>query len=377
MAVFSRKQKPALATSLPPAEKAAAAGGGYYQSQIGQYYSYYSSTARNRAMAVPTISRARDLLASVAAGTPLRLYNEIWDPQEEEMEKVYLAPRSWLRQPDPTIPYGTLMAWTLDDLFFSGRAFWWIASRTADGFPASFTRLPASMVSTPDAGNGPIFYGPAKEVEFQGEMIDPRNVVQFISPIQGIVYQSTQCIDTAIRLENARFRNALSPIPSGILQQTSGEQLSPSELADLVSSFAAAREHGAVAGLSGGIEYHETTATPDKMMLMEAAAYQALECSRLTNVPAYLCGISTGSYAYTNSRSAREDLYIFAAKAYLDCIAGTLSSNQVLPRGTFCEFDVDSWLGEGEMSMDRSMVNENAPQNGQDISRQNTQEALA
>lgn len=377
MAIFNRKQKPTMVTSLPAAEKAAAAGGGYYQGQIGSYYSYYSSTARNRAMSVATISRARDLIAGIVAGTPLRMYGEMWDDTEREMEKIYLAPRSWLRQPDPTIPYSTLMAWTLDDLFFSGRAFWYITSRTADGFPASFTRLPASMVTTPDAGNGPIFYGPAKEVEFQGEYIDVNNVVQFIGSIQGIIYQSSQCIDTALRLEQARFRNALSPIPSGILRQTSGEQLSPAELAELVSSFAAAREHGAVAGLSGGIEYQETTATPDKMMLMEAAAYQALECARLTNIPPYLAGISTGSYAYTNSRSAREDLYLFSAKQYMDTIAATLSSNQVLPRGTYVEFDLDDWLGESEMEADESMINDIARENGQDVSRQNTQERLA
>jgi hypothetical protein len=53
-----------------PASKAAAAGGFYQSSNnggagmIGQYYSYIEGEARNKAMSVPTVSRARDLMAS-------------------------------------------------------------------------------------------------------------------------------------------------------------------------------------------------------------------------------------------------------------------------------------------------------------------------
>ena len=98
---------------------------------IGQYYTYQEGEARNRAISVPAINRARDLMASVISCMPLKMYNEVWNELEEEMTKVYLAPRSWLRRPDPTVPYGHIMAWTFDDLFFYGRAFWYITSRTA------------------------------------------------------------------------------------------------------------------------------------------------------------------------------------------------------------------------------------------------------
>jgi hypothetical protein len=41
-------------------------------------------------MSVPTISRARDLMASVIGCQNLRMYNEIWNGTE--LEKVYIAP---------------------------------------------------------------------------------------------------------------------------------------------------------------------------------------------------------------------------------------------------------------------------------------------
>ena len=98
MALFNRVNKAAIS----PAPAKAAASGGYSPNQagvnlIGQYYTYIEGPARNRAMSVATISRARDLMASVISCMPLKMYNEMWNG--DEMEQVYIAPRTWLRQP--------------------------------------------------------------------------------------------------------------------------------------------------------------------------------------------------------------------------------------------------------------------------------------
>jgi phage portal protein BeeE len=366
MALFNRVNKAAIS----PAPVKAAASGGYSPNSagvnlIGQYYTYIEGPARNRAMSVATISRARDLMASVISCMPLKMYNEMWNG--DEMEQVNIAPRTWLRQPDPSVTYPFLMAWTFDDLFFYGRAFWYITARTQDGYPTAFTRLPAGSVTTQDQA-GPVWFAPSKEVYFQGNMIDPKDLVQFLSPIQGIVYMSEQTVATAIKLEAARYRNAESSIPAGVLKQTGGEPLSASELADLASAFNAARATNQTAALNEFLSYTETTATPDKMLLIDAANYQALECARLTNVPPYLVGVSTGSYSYQSSEQARADLYIFGVKAYADCIAATLSQNNVLPRGTYVKFDADEYLVENYAA--DKMDSPEMPQ-------ENTQEELA
>jgi hypothetical protein len=67
------------------------------------------------------------------------------------------------------------MSWTFDDLYFYGRAFWYITSRTADGFPATFTRLPAGSVTTTDMA-GPVWFAPSKQVYFQGGEIRPEEL---------------------------------------------------------------------------------------------------------------------------------------------------------------------------------------------------------
>ena len=358
MPLFTRKETKAQ-ISPAPVEKAAAAGVGYSSqyagpSLIGQYYTYVEGEARNRAMQVPAISRARDLHCSVISAMPLKMYREYWDNVTKEMVDEDIAPRAWLRRPDPQITYETLMAWTLDDLMFFGRAFWYITSKTADGFPASFTRLPAGSITTEDQP-GPIWYGPSKQVYFQGGMLDPELLVQFISPHQGWIYSSEQAIATALKVEDSRYRNALTSIPSGILRQTGGEPLSASELADLAAAFNAARQTNQTAALNEFLSYEPTTATPDKMLLIESAQFSSLQMAQICNIPPYLLGVPTGSYAYTNSRESRWDLWLYGTKIYAECIASTLSANNILPAGTYVEFDYDEFLGEMDIA-DTSMV---------------------
>lgn len=349
MPIFSRRENKAQVA--PQTVVKAAAGGMMYDPQqrtpnmIGQYYTYQEGEARNRAMQVPAISRARDLHASVISAMPLHMYRERWNEQTREMEDETIAPRSWLRRPDPSITYETLMAWTFDDLFFFGRAFWYITSRTQDGFPASFTRLPAGSITTSDQ-EGPVWFAPSNDVYFNGGAIDSNDLVQFISPTQGVIYSSEQPILTALKIEDSRLRNAQTSIPSGILRQVGGEPLSAQELADLSAAFNAARQANQTAALNEFLTYEATTATPDKMLLIESAQFSALQMAQICNIPPYLLGVPTGSYAYTNSKESRWDLWLYGTKLYAECISSTLSGNNVLPQGTYVEFSTNEYLGE-------------------------------
>jgi hypothetical protein len=373
MALFGKPKTSAISV---PTKVTAATGfsPGYSSSNvgvnmIGQYYTYREGEARNQAVSVPTINRANSLFKSVIGSMPLRMYNEVWDANEESMKKVYLEPRSWLRRPDPTVSYQFLMSWTLDDLFFFGRAFWYITSRTADGYPATFTRLPAGSITTTDQ-SGPVWFAPSTQVYFQGGEIDPANLVQFLSPEQGLVYSAPGAIETALKLEAARNRNASSSIPAGILRQTeNSEPLDAQSLSDLAAQFNLARASNQTAALNQYLTYTETNATPDKMLLIEASQYQSLEMSRLANVPPYLVGVATGAYSYQSSQQARADLYLFGVKLYADAIAGALSMDNVLPRGTSVCFDAHEYLEENFMA-DRMDDEET-------VIEENTQEEIA
>ena len=127
MAFFSRVSKAAI--SPPPGKAAAAAGAMFSPSEpsgagmVGQYWSYFQGYDRQKAVSVAAVSRSIDLMKSVVSTTPLRMFGEMWDEKSGDIEEIPLAPRSWLKQPDPTVPYSFIMGWTLDDLFFTGSAF--------------------------------------------------------------------------------------------------------------------------------------------------------------------------------------------------------------------------------------------------------------
>jgi hypothetical protein len=334
MGLFNRTVNKA-AISPPPA-KAAAAGAANYTSRnngganmIGQYYSYVEGDARNRAMSVPTISRARDLMASVIGCMNLKMYTEMWNGSE--MEKMPLAPRTWLRRIDPSVPNNFIMSWTFDDLFFFGRSFWYVTSRTADGYrPASFTRLPAAMVQTLDQ-SGPVWFAPSKQIVFQGGELNPDDVVQFLSPIQGIVYMSEQSVSTALKLEAARYRNASSAIPAGVLRQNGGEPMSAQELADLAAAFNSARATNQTACLNEFVTYTETLTSPDKMLLIDSAEFQAMEMARLVQHTAILSRI-VGRLVLLPVSSAKRAWIC----GHLECAPTPIASLAHSAKTTFC-----------------------------------------
>ena len=365
MGIFNKPVTKA-AISVPSVQAAVGyAPVGNSSNPVGNFYNYMEGQQRNQAMSLATVSRSRDLLASVIACMPLKMYGEMFNDATGEMEEIPLAPRSWLRQPDPSNTYNFLMAWTLDDLLFYGRAMWMILERTQDGYPSKFRRLPMGSITTQDQA-GPVFFGPSESIMFAGNEMNYRDIVQFISPIQGIVYSSTQTIATALKVEDSRYNVARSSIPSGILRQVGGEPLSAQELGEIGAAFNQARLTSQTAVLNEFLSYEPSNATPDKMLMIESAQYSALDLARLCGVPPYLVGVATGSYAYTSSAESRKDLFVFGVKPYSDCISATLSMNNVLPRGTFVKFDTSSYLEEtyaDEMS-------ENQPE-------ENTQESLA
>ena len=325
MAIFSKSRD--LAVSVKPSVKAAVGASSY--SPLRSFVSWQQGQRRARSMTLPVIVRGRDLICGTISGMKLEMYREMWNG--EEMEEVPLAPRAWLSRIDQSVPNQFIISWTIDDLIFEGRAFWMIETRTADGYPASFTRLPAAMVQT----------------------LDPRDLVQFISPMQSLNSTAARAVEIALRVEESRLRASQSVLPSGYLKQTGGEPLSAQELSDLAAQFNLARTSGNnTAALNEFLEYVPTQATPDKMLMIESADYSARDLGRQLGVPSYLLSVSIGAYSYQSSQQSRIDLWTYACKALADCITETLSSDNVLPHGTYVCFDTDDFLAEAYMGGD-------------------------
>ena len=287
---------------------------------------------RGAAVTVPTISRARDLLCTAVGNLPLTLWRV--DDRYEPTEQLPAA--AWMHRPDPNRTRQWLLAWTTDDLFFHGVAYWRITRRYADtGYPASFVRMPPTDISLVND----------VEVRWRSEKVDPADVVQFLSPLDGMLAVGWRAIDTALQLDAAANRFAACEIPAGIVKQIGGEPLAADAFSAMLADFALHRRTNAIAGLNETLEYQESTMDPSRLQLVEARDHQALELSRLANIPPYLVGAPTGSsFTYQNAEQARSDLIDFGAMPYIACIEQTLSGPNVTPITQAVALDIEGWL---------------------------------
>ena len=328
--------------SVAPVVEVKAAAGVSTTSEQG-FVQFSQSAAVNYAMAVPTISRARDLLASVVGAATIEQYAQQLDPVTGETSHINLAPTGWMDRPDPAVTRNFLLANTFGDMFMFGRAFWLVTQRYASGYPAAFTWLPAADIQTADQ-QPPQWFGPSPQVTFGGQQIPSGDLVQFLAPITGLIYTAQRAIRTAYRLDAAAERFSLTEIPSGYLQQVGGEPMTGDELADLAAAWATARQENAIGALNESVKWVESSTDPSKLQLTEGRAYSSLELARACSVPPYLVGVAVGGYTYQNAEQARGDLVTFGARPYIDCIEQTLSGPNVLPRGRYCKLGLGVWL---------------------------------
>jgi len=360
MGIFSRKVETAHFASAPVKAAAGAAN-------IGNFLYYQTGTDEMKALSVPTVSRSRDLIAGLIGSLELKHYQKVWNSIEEEYNEVYLPLEPWMERPDPKVSRSFFYVNIFSDLFFYGVAYAYITKRYApqgggsQGFPAAFTWLPAANISSTEQTGIPQFYGPSNELEFNGQPLDVSNVVQFISPIEGILKVGARAINTSIYLDQAADRYAQLESQPGYLQQIDGEDLSGEDLGSLASAWAQARKQNAIGALSRQIEFREFKNAPQEVVA-DQRKYQALEMARLCNIPAYLVSAPTegASMTYQNAQQARQDLYLFGARIYLDCIEQTLSADNILPRGRYVEFNMEDYAGEVAEDTSRSNEMEDA-----------------
>jgi hypothetical protein len=337
MGIFSRKVDTASFASAPVQ---AAAGASY----IGNFLQYTTSSAEVRALSIPTVSRSRDLLAGIIGSVGLKHYSKQWNG--ESYDEVYLPLEPWMEQPDPKVSRSFFFVNLMTDMMLHGVGYAYITTRYSTGLPASFTWLPASNITSTEQTGLPQFYGPSKELEFNGQPLEVSNVVQFLSPTDGILKIGQRAINTTLFLDQAADRMASLETNPGWLQQIDGEDMSGDDLGSLASAWAAARKQNAIGALSRQVEFREFK-NPPQELIADQRKYQSLEMARLCSVPSYMVSAPQegASMQYSNALQARQDLYLFGARIYMDTIEQVLSSAQVLPRNRYVEFDISDYEG--------------------------------
>lgn len=296
---------------------------------------------RDAAMTIPTISRARNLICNTIGALPLVSLRVGWDPVAARPTVTPIEPLPWFDRPDPTKTRAHVIAFTVDDLMFHGRAYWRVVARYTTGFPAGFQRMPYAEVRVD--GDGALSWRPAGWADHVE--VPDRDVVEFLSPLEGLLAFGGRSLCIALQLDSSAERYATTETPSGWIKQTGGESMGPAELDAVARHWHDQRMRNQTAALNDVTDYVESSMDPSRLQLTEARDFQSRELANLANVPPFLVGAPNGGgLTYTNAQESRALLLDYGAMPFVNAIEQTLSGPNVTPQGQAVRFDLEAWL---------------------------------
>jgi len=307
---------------------------------IEQFFST-TSTSRHDAMSVPAVARARNLVAGTIASMPLEMF--VQDAATQEITPV--APFPWVRQPQADTPRSTTIAYTVDSLFFYGRAYWMVTEvYQEDGRPKAFRWVdPLDVTFDVDIVTGLVtrYYFRLSPVPRSGV----GSLVVFTYIDEGLLQRAGQTIRTCVELERSSLEFARNPAPSITLKNT-GVDLPTDQVQSLLERWRESRRAsgGAVAYLSAAMELDSVGFSPKDLTMVDAREFQVREIARATGIPPSLLGVSSGSMTYENVQSERRGLVDLALQPFMSSIEQRLSMDDVTPRGTSLMFRPSDFL---------------------------------
>lgn len=290
---------------------------------------------RAQAMQVPTIARARNLLAGTVAELPLGRFDR---------DGHALDPSPFLDQPDRSTPRAVLLAWTLDDLLFHGFAYWRVVELyREDGRPARVERVHPERVDNVVDNDG----WTITHRTVDGRRVPDRGVgrlLVFQALDEGLLARAGRTVLTALALERAARRYADEPLPASVLKNT-GADLPATKVTELLSRWRQARRDGSVGYLNASIDLERVGWSAGELQLVEARQHLAVELARVVGVPAWFVGADTGSsMTYSNVTAERRTLIDYSLRPYLAAIEQRLTMPDVVPSPVQVRFDLDGFL---------------------------------
>lgn len=299
------------------------------------------SATRDQAMTVPAIARARNVIC----GTGANLHLDLW----AEKSGAEMAKPAWFRNPDITLPYSTLMQWTIEDLFFYGVAYWQVVNVAAeDQRPNSFRRIPANMVGyelTPDKLRVAYYYlKQSNNGRFKLPDSGVGSLVTFTGGDEGFLNRAGRTIQTAIAIERAAYNAATEPTPQIVLKNQ-GMDLPKSQVRELLDEWKKGRRERSASYVGANIDAQKLSFSPEELGLNKSREIMAAEIARAANLPAYILGADSGnSMTYTNTDATRRDMLDYSLRSIYSIVEQRLSMDDITPRGAVVRFSYDDFL---------------------------------
>lgn len=283
---------------------------------------------RAEAMSVAPLARARHLVCGTIASFSIRDYrgDDLTEPQP-----------AWIDRSDtPMSPYHRML-WTVDDLLFYGWSLWNV-TRGDQGVILTAQRVPFDRWSFDENGL----------VLLDGEYPErPELLVLIPGSHEGLLCFAGRTIRHASNLVMGADRAAETPTPNLELHQTNDARMTETDIAKLVSQWAAARrgKNGGVAFTNSAIEVKEHGA-PAENLLIEGRNAAAVDIARACGIPASMIDADAGgSLTYQTIEGRNREFVDYGLSLYMAPISARLGMDDVTPRGRRVAFDLEEYLG--------------------------------
>lgn len=326
-----------LATALTPKGLAAAQdvllspwsdGGHLEQVTFDMLYGVgvSGSIGRNAAIGVATVAAGRDVLTGRISRCPLVESDTAGQPS--------LTQPPLLIQPEAGRPRSQSVLWTLDNMFFHGRAFWQVTDRDAQGFPRRVRLVNESDAETNDQG---------QMIRAHGEAVAPKDSIRIDGPHEGLLNRGADTIRRAIRLNRAAAKAENNPVPS-IELHNEGEDLSKDEIGLLTSSWEKARTTTGVGYTSKSLKANVLGQPAEQLMITgrSAITLELLRHMGAGSNPEVAAAAAEGSsLSYTNKASREAALIDNYLAPYMTAFEDRLSMDDMRPHGRTVRFNTD------------------------------------
>ncbi len=265
---------------------------------------------------------------------------------------------AWMSNPDPLYypnGIGELIRALVRDYYGWGWCLLYITSRYSDGYPRTFTRIPASRCEPMWDDDG------YRQYNLGGEFLDPSDIIQIDRDCgDGWVAHGTSAIRSYAQLAwgllaagNQAMEVNQGGIPKVSLKVTDeNRKLKASQAEALQTQWQVRMQerNGAPPVLPYGLDFEAFGWNPKDMALLETQDFNALALATAFGVPAVLINMTVGggrgnsALTYQNPAMVGEQWWRYELRPTAKTIADSLTA-QALPSGQWVWFEAsDTFL---------------------------------
>jgi hypothetical protein len=302
--------------------------------------------SRAAALRVPAVLRARNVIAGVPATLPI----ELRDRKTREVDD-----RTWLGEdPNPDLEQTVMYAQTFEDLLFHSTAYWRV-TRFSEGFPIECEHVDHRSVSQHQILGMPsqvisedLQFTPRDPVFIDGyPVLNPREVIRFVSPNPPLLVHAAKAIRTALVLNETAERYANDPLPFGYFTDSEDQTdpLEDDEVEEILTDWEVARRKRVWGYISKGLSLQQLKwPTPEDLQLADARQHAVLELARATGLDPEDMGVSVTSRTYQNAEERRLNLIDFVLMVIISAVQDRLSKPDITPRHLRARFDLSEFV---------------------------------